>query len=116
MDSRTSVEKIISLIEMGDPVPILAEESFIEVFNELLKYELIDLKDDKIVLTPKGEEARKIGLTKALNQMKNQEELKDFSVDEQKKDSHLLRICVGLGLTLLGLFLVTNLTNCTLNI
>ncbi|WP_029036804.1 hypothetical protein [Salinimicrobium xinjiangense] len=115
MNSETSVEEIISLIEQGDPVPILAQDSFVEVFNELLKYQLIDLVNDKVVLTPKGKDAKEIGFSKVLFQLNNQEELKDFSRDEQKKESYVLPICVGLSLTLIGLFVVISLTNCTSN-
>jgi hypothetical protein len=115
MNTETSTEKIVRLIENGDPVPSLTEDSLIEVFNELLKYGFIDVIEDRILVTVKGEEAKISGLNKVLNELKIQEELKDFSVEEQRKDSRLLKICLVLCVMVTGLFVVASVTNFSLN-
>ncbi|UJH92454.1 hypothetical protein LZ575_08130 [Antarcticibacterium sp. 1MA-6-2] len=65
----TSIEKIIKRIEKGDAVSILAEDSLVQILNELLKYEFIDLVGDKLVVTHKGREASLIGIDKVLSRL-----------------------------------------------
>ncbi|HEY9184598.1 MAG TPA: hypothetical protein VIM94_04675 [Salegentibacter sp.] len=73
-----STQKLIELIKNGDAIAILAEDSLIEGFNELLKYDLMDIVDDKIILTPKGEKAMDIGLDNILSELKAPEHQKFF--------------------------------------
>lgn len=68
-----STQKLIELIKNGDAIAILAEDSLIEKFNDLLKYNLIDIVDDKIILTPKGENAMNMGLDNILAKLSLQE-------------------------------------------
>jgi hypothetical protein len=49
-------ENLLKLIATGNPVSILQEPDLIPKFNELLKQELIEVREDKVVLTKKGEE------------------------------------------------------------
>lgn len=109
-----STEKIIGLIQKGDPIPILAEDSLVEIFNELLKFNLIDIIEDRVVLTSKGEEAKNIGLEKVVNELKIREELKEFSVDIQRQESKLFQVCFGLSLTLIAMLVAASFTNWTL--
>ncbi len=71
-----STEKVIELIHKGDPVAILAEVALVDNFNELLKYELIDIINEKVILTKKGKKARDLGFDKVIAELKIQEELK----------------------------------------
>lgn len=109
-----STEKIIALIDKGAPLPFLAEESLVETFNDFLKYGLIDIIDDKLILTSKGKEAKDLGIEKVIAELKVQEELKDFSVEIQKRESKLFRLCFGVCLTVLAVFLAISLTDCKL--
>lgn len=70
-----STQRIIELIKNGDAIAILAEDSLIESFNELLKYNLIDIVDDKIVLTSMGEKALNKGLDSTLANIRTQNNL-----------------------------------------
>ncbi|MFO7719476.1 MAG: hypothetical protein R6W85_03445 [Gillisia sp.] len=56
------MEKLIDLIEEGDPSKILSEEDLFPKFNELVKYGLVVLKDEKVFLTKKGIQAKKEGV------------------------------------------------------
>lgn len=49
-------ENLLKLIATGNPVSILQEPDLIPKFNELLKQGLIEIKEDKVLLTEKGEE------------------------------------------------------------
>lgn len=107
-----SIEKIIELIDKGDPVPILAEDSLVEKLNELLRHDLIDIVNDKIILTPKGQEARNGGLDRVVAYLQNEEELKEFSLETQKKESKVYKWCLGLCFSFLIFFIIAFLTDC----
>lgn len=66
------MERLIKLIDEGDPEVILAEDLLIPQFNELLKYELVQIKDDRVFLTEKGHLAKVHGLEFMLEQEKLQ--------------------------------------------
>ena len=51
---------------------ILAEDSLVPKFNELLKYDLIVIKDDRVFLTEKGQTAKLHGF--------------DYIIDQEKKN------------------------------
>lgn len=106
-----ATERIIRLIEQGDPIPILAEASLVDTLNELLKYQLVDIIENKVVLTSKGEEARILGLDKVINQIRIDEELKDFSTETQQKEKNVFQLCLWLCLSLVTLFLALVITN-----
>ncbi|MGY5850960.1 hypothetical protein [Salegentibacter sp. F14] len=78
-----STQRLIELIKNGDAIAILAEDSLIEKFNELLKYNLIDIVDDKIILTTEGENAMNMGLDNILAKLSLQEHQK-FSENPKK--------------------------------
>lgn len=56
------MEKLLDLIEEGDPDKILSEEELFPKFNQLVKYNLVVLKEDKVFLTEKGIQAKKEGV------------------------------------------------------
>jgi len=56
-----SQEEMLHLIESGDMVELLSEENM-KGFNDLIKYELIVVKDDKIFLSDLGREAKLMGV------------------------------------------------------
>lgn len=62
------MERLIKLIDEGDPEIILAEDALIPKFNELLKYDLVVIKDDRVFLTEKGKLAKVHGLEYILEQ------------------------------------------------
>lgn len=82
----------MELIETGDPLLIFSENyPLIETFNNLLKFQLIDIINGKVVLTSKGEEARAIGFDKALAKLK-EEELKEIRITNKKRGNRLISL------------------------
>lgn len=63
-------DKLLKLIEEGDADTILSEENMQNSFSELVKYELIVIKNDKIFLTELGTVARIVGVQKVVNELK----------------------------------------------
>ncbi|NJW53044.1 hypothetical protein [Salinimicrobium oceani] len=109
-----SLEKILNLIEQGDPIPILADESLTENFNFLLQHDLIEILDARIILTQKGKIARDKGFGKMMEELKEQQELSVFSPSVQKKESRILNFCFGICVSFLFLFLAFSLTDCSI--
>lgn len=64
------MDRLIDLIEEGDPNKILSEEDLFPRFNELVKYGLVVLKDEKVFLTKKGIQAKKEGVDLFINKEK----------------------------------------------
>ena len=64
------LERLIKLIDEGDPEVILAEDSLVPKFNELLKYDLVVIKEDRVFLTEKGKLAKTHGFDYILEQEK----------------------------------------------
>lgn len=102
-------EKIIELIDNGDPLPILAEDSIKENFNILFKHQLIDFTEGKVSLTEKGKIAKVMGMERFISELTIQEELQEFSEEVQKKGIKRFKMCLGLFLTVLALFLFFSL-------
>lgn len=65
------LERLIKLIDEGDPEVILAEDALVSKFNELLKHDLVVIKDDRVFLTEKGQTAKIHGF--------------DFVIEQEKK-------------------------------
>lgn len=72
-------DKLLKLIEEGDPATILSEENISKGFNELMSHGLIVLEEGKIHLTELGKEAKIIGVKAVLLQ----EQLKAAAVEPQ---------------------------------
>ena len=64
------LERLITLIDEGDPEVILAEEALVPKFNELLKHDLVVIKDDRVFLTEKGKLAKAHGFDYIVEQQK----------------------------------------------
>lgn len=64
------MERLIKLIDEGDPEVILAEDALVPKFNELLKYELVVIIDDRVFLTEKGKLAKSHGFDYIIEQEK----------------------------------------------
>lgn len=62
MKNYNPMDKLLDLIEEGDPDKILSEEELFPKFNQLVKYGLVVLKDDKVFLTEKGIQAKNEGV------------------------------------------------------
>lgn len=69
-DSMDPSDKLLKLIEEGDADTILSEENMQNSFSELIKYELIVIKNDKVFLTELGTVARIVGVQKIVNELK----------------------------------------------
>lgn len=54
-------DELLNLIESEEVYTILSEENM-SGFNDLVKYELICIKDDKVFLTELGKEAQRCGV------------------------------------------------------
>ena len=67
-DGRT---RLLKLIEEGDASTILSERSFSEKFNDLVKYELVAIKRDKVSLTEIGKHALRVGVKQVIDKIKN---------------------------------------------
>lgn len=65
---RQILERLIKLIDEGDAEVILAEDALVPKFNELLKYDLVVVKDDRVFLTEKGRLAKTHGFEYILAQ------------------------------------------------
>ncbi|CAN5158341.1 hypothetical protein BH23BAC2_BH23BAC2_23410 [soil metagenome] len=61
-----SKEDLLNLIEEGDAFSILSD-AHTQGFKDLMKYELIATKDDKVYLTELGKEAQKIGVNAVIS-------------------------------------------------
>lgn len=72
-------DKLLKLIEEGDPATILSEENISKGFNELMNHGLIVLEEGKIHLTALGEEAKRDGVKAVLLR----EQLKAAAVEPQ---------------------------------
>ncbi len=79
-----TLDKVLKLVEKGDATLILAEKNLTETFNELLKYELIDINDGKVKLTAKGEKAQTAGISAFVQKLQREAEMKEFSGKQGK--------------------------------
>lgn len=61
MDNNKNLEELLNLIESEDVFALLSEEN-LEGLNQLMKYELITIKDEKVYLTQLGKEAQVHGV------------------------------------------------------
>ncbi|UJH92463.1 hypothetical protein LZ575_08185 [Antarcticibacterium sp. 1MA-6-2] len=64
------MDRLLKLIEEGEADVILSEEKLIPRFNELMKHDLVTLKDEKVFLTEKGKKAKVEGVDKIINREK----------------------------------------------
>lgn len=105
------IEALIKLIDQENSLPVLVQEDMWENFQVLLKYKLVSTEDEKVIWTSKGRAARTAGINNVLYDLKLQEELQDFSVEAQKREFRAYKLCLGLCITLLALFIVVGLEN-----
>ncbi len=61
---------LLKLIDKGDATAILAEENITKAFDELLRYDLIDIIEERVCLTRKGKKAKELGMKNFLEQNK----------------------------------------------
>lgn len=72
-------DKLLQLIEEGDPTTILSEENISKGFNELLNHGFIVLEEGKILITELGKEAKKYGVKTVILR----EQLKSAAIEPQ---------------------------------
>ena len=77
------MDRLIDLIEEGDPNKILSEEDLFPRFNELVKYGLVVLKDEKVFLTKKVIRAKKEGLDLSIQKEKFDQIQDQFVLDQK---------------------------------
>ncbi|MCM4159261.1 hypothetical protein FHG64_17395 [Antarcticibacterium flavum] len=68
-------ENLLKLILTGNPITILQEPEITGKFNELLKHDLIEITEEKIVLTQKGRDILNIPLFASPTQ---EQEIEEF--------------------------------------
>lgn len=100
-------DKLLQIIEDGDAVDILAED-YAASLNELMKFELIEIHNEKLQLTDKGRQAKLKGVKDFMApepEQKEKIELVDFSTDvkSQAKNRSLLVILFFLMISLLSI-------------
>lgn len=79
------IEKILKMIEQGDTVLLLAEISLKESLDELFKHGIVEVLDDKLVVTERGLEVRAKGIEKVLEESRAHEKLETFQKKPGKK-------------------------------
>lgn len=106
------MERLINLIDEGNPEIILAEDSLVPKFNELLKYDLVVIKDDRVYLTEKGKLAKTHGFEYVMKQgkvpKKSVKKAVGFRFDGRKYTAADLRIKMGF-VRLLALLLLLSM-------
>lgn len=70
LNNKNILERLIKLIDEGDSEVILAEDALVPKFNELLKYDLVVIKEDRVFLTEKGQLAKIHGFEYIMEQEK----------------------------------------------
>lgn len=65
-----STTRLLKLIDEGDASEILSEKNFGVRFNELIKYELVAIKKDKLKLTEIGRHALRVGARSVIEKIK----------------------------------------------
>ncbi len=72
VEERTFIEgeKLLKLIEEGNPEDILLEEN-LRVFNELINYELITINNGNLCLTDRGIKAKTLGVRASIEEYKS---------------------------------------------
>ena len=100
-------DKLLQIIEDGDAVDILAED-YAKSLNALMKFELIEIHNEKLQLTDKGRQAKLKGVKDFMApepEQKEKMELVDFSTDvkSQAKNRSLLVILFFLMISLLSI-------------
>lgn len=98
--------RAVNLTDEKDSVALLSEDKIIDDFNHLLENDFVDLKDGKIRLTSKGEEAKKQVSTPVTDEQKTEKALEEFSEKKGKLGMALFLISVFLFLLSVLLFLV----------
>lgn len=63
--------RLLKLIDEGDASEILSEKNFGVRFNELIKYELVAIKKDRLRLTEMGRHALRVGARSVIEKIKN---------------------------------------------
>lgn len=64
---ETTFEKLLDLIDQGDPTVILSSENTFNL-NELFRHEFIFINMEKLELTEKGRKAKEVGVRPFLDQ------------------------------------------------
>lgn len=62
--------RLLKLIDEGDASAILSEKNFGVRFNELVKYELVAIKKDRLRLTEMGRHALRVGARSVIEKIK----------------------------------------------
>lgn len=105
-----SIDSLLKIIADGDAISILAEENITEAFDELLRYDLIDIEGDRICLTEKGLKAEELGVEVVLQELKAQAVRKSgyvYTSEEKKTSTILLFQSLLSTLGLMGAFVLS---------
>lgn len=97
------LNKLLKLIEEGNEEKILAEKELTNAFNDLCKYELVEIKDEGICLTPDGHKALREGAAGVIRNKENEKEMEIGDLEEKNSKN---KIFIKVGLVLL-IFVLT---------
>lgn len=83
---KSPLDKLLQLVDEGNPDAILAEENLVSTFNELMKYGLVATEDDKVFLTAKGKLAKEEGVENYLDKLKLELVQEEFNNQPEKAE------------------------------
>lgn len=78
------LDKLLQLVDEGDPNTILDEENLTATFNELVKYGLITIEDEQVYLTAEGKLAKEEGVQNFIEKLQ-QEQVQVEPIDQPRK-------------------------------
>lgn len=105
-------EKILKQVKEGNSALLLKEENCKEILQELMEHNLIKMKADKIILTEKGMDAVAApNIPKEIHRLKLEEEMKNFSPELVRRESHLFLLCLVSCVILFMLFLIFGISD-----
>lgn len=86
--------KLLKLVQDSDTTKILTDENLKKSLNDLMKYELIDIKNEKIYITERGKRAQREGLNAVIADLGEPPQLtiKKIRVSQYKYNTYLKNI------------------------
>ena len=78
------LDRLLQLVDEGDPNTILDEENLTATFNELVKYGLITIEDEQVYLTAEGKLAKEEGVQNFIEKLQ-QEQVQVEPIDQPRK-------------------------------
>ncbi len=80
------LDRLLQLVDEGNPDTILAEENLVSTFNDLLKYGLIAIEDERVYLTAEGKMAKEEGVEHFIDKLKQEQVTEEFNNQPKKTE------------------------------